>query len=68
MDAILRPCRQAVRCARIWKTWGHPLALTEATIHLNKAFAECNRLGRHDLRARVCRMRNWVAAELARAA
>lgn len=67
-EPILMSCRNAVVGVRAWKLRDDIQALRWAADHLRRAFSDCNRLGRHDLRARVCRMRNWVAAELARAA
>lgn len=67
MEAVLHHVRAAVRFVRRYRDYGHRLALKAALSFLREAFCECNRLGRHDLRSRVCRMRNWVSAELARA-
>ena len=67
MDEITANCRSAVEFVRLYSEERDWFALEVALSALERAFSECNRLGRHDLRARVCRMRNWVSAELARA-
>lgn len=67
MDEITANCRSAVRWVRFYRQDRDPFYLDLALYALKSAFGLCNRLGRHDLRARVCRMRNWVSAELARA-
>ena len=66
MDEITANCRSAVRWVRVYTEERDRFSLEVALTALERAFSECNRLGRHDPRARVCRMRNWVSAELAR--
>lgn len=68
MINIIRNMRMAVTCVRHWRETGIDTFLRLARLYLNLAFAHCNAAKNNHARGRVVRMRNWLDAEIRRAA